>query len=147
MARAAGVPEIRTFFDGYLNAYRQTIPIDDNMIAWPNTDFKPNNKKIYIKPDLVPADEEMASLGEDGFNSLLGFYQVSIFAPQGEGMAPAEAVVRAVLELFPTGARFAMGCFDILVARSYQSPAQQVDGRLMIPVSIYYNAYTQRKGG
>jgi hypothetical protein len=52
-------------------------------VSWPKLPFNSAGKPRFLRPTLLPARTEHASLGLDGINRYSGIYQVDVFYAEG----------------------------------------------------------------
>lgn len=74
-----------------------------NMRAWENRDFNPPEPKdgvIWIRETLIPADERLSALLMLEFD---GYVQYDVFCPRGRGTEAAEALAKAIGDVFKPG--------------------------------------------
>lgn len=66
--------------------------------AWPNTHYKPTENTSWMRPTLMPARSQEATLAGAIYHQ--GIYQVDIFVPLEKGVAALMAIEDNIYTLF-----------------------------------------------
>jgi hypothetical protein len=126
---------IRSALDVALSGYQASN------VAWENSEFEPTVGTSWLRPTFMPAEPEQADLGDSGRNRLTGIYQVSVFAPTGEGAGEAESKAEDLVTYFKRGKTFVSGGVTVRVRRAWRSAAAQEADWYHVPVSVMWFAY------
>ena len=110
-------------------------------VAWENLVFRPRQGQAWLRPTLLPAQRRAAGLGAAAPDLLSGVYQVSLFAPAGQGWGPARALADALLAHFPRGATLASGGLRLNLNRSGCLPAPEHEHWYHLPVVVSWNCH------
>lgn len=108
--------------------------------AYENVAYTPVNGTPYQRPVLLPAQPDNATLG-DAYHRLVGLFQVGLYYPLGNGPNAAQARAEAIRTQFKRGTSMTESSQTVLVIRTPTiSPAQVIDDRYFVAVSIYYQS-------
>lgn len=140
----APIQHIRKCFDSELLSFCRVGNFPERDVAFPNLDFKPDNKKAYLRPHLLLNPPDNISLGDTGFSSFTGIYQISIFERADVGLAAAEELASKLINWFKTGRRLDCCGAETVITSSYQGTAVPEGVRLQIPISVVWTCYSQR---
>lgn len=138
-------PEIRQCFDSQLQSLLPALNLSDGDVMWENARGRADPKRLYLAPFFLLQPSEAASIGQDGFERLSGIYQVSVFAPRGQGPKQYEAVARDIVDHFRGGQTLSC-CEDveIVITTAYTGSAIFESDRVMCPVSVVWHCYIQK---
>ena len=126
-----------TTLQNTLNA-RLAALVDLPDVAWPNVPYEPTNGTEYLRPTLLPANNDPATLSWT--ETMTGVYQVDVFMPSAI-RGPAAALTRAE----EIAEHFRASDIDGLSIRSITVGQALPDGAFYrVPVSIVYRAYVKR---
>lgn len=130
-----GAPEskIRAAFATRLQAF-PSLP----SVAWENVPFTPAAGVMYLRPSLLPGEPIQGEIGPLGQNWHNGIYQISIYAPAGQGVSAAEAVRDALVDWFKRGTLLTYSDATVQVVKSWPGPMLQETDRIHIPVTVRY---------
>lgn len=92
----------------------------------------------------LPADTEVASLGQGGMDETVGIFQVDLNYPMNDGTGNILAAVQKLRDYFVAGRRLVYQGQCVKVERVTRNNLRPVDGWQQINVSIYYSANTVR---
>lgn len=110
-------------------ASTQSLPI-----AYQNVGFtKPNGP--WLEAILIPnltMNKEITGTRK----TMLGFFQVNVWTPQGQGTGQAEAIAQGIVDLFPMVPKF--GSVSIESTPSVERTHPDEDGWAVTPVLITY---------
>ena len=105
--------------------------------AHENEHFEPRDGVPYQRVDILPGEPENPT--QDSFRRLLGFMQVTLFYPLGNGVADAGARAEAVRAQFPKGLSLASGGIVVQIDRTpYVMRGFRDDDRWVVPVRVSY---------
>lgn len=108
--------------------------------AYENQTYTPVTNTPYQQLNLVPAQPENPTLG-DAYSREIGFYQVGLYYPIGNGANVARTRAELTAEQFKRGTSMTEGGQTILVTNTPTiSPAQVIENRYVIFVTIFYRA-------
>lgn len=136
---------IQQTFDCELLTLLPKLGLSRADVAWSNAKFKPKPTKGFLRPFLLPALPQQATLGFPCFIRLGGIYQVSICRPKGEGLAVAREWKDVLLSAFHVGRVLVCWEQTITIDNAYDGTAQEEEDRLIIPVSISYYCYAPQQ--
>ena len=106
--------------------------------AFENVSFTPKTGQPYQRSSLAPLTPENPTLGDD-YHREVGFYQVVLSYPKGEGIGNITAMAELVKDYFKRGATLVEGSDKIIVDRTPQiSPVYINDNRAEITIRIRY---------
>lgn len=106
--------------------------------AFENVTFKPKVGEAYQRSALVPIIPENPTLG-DGYFREVGFYQVVLSYPKGEGVGNITTMAELVQDYFKRGTTLVEGSDKIIIDRTPQiSPVYINDNRAEITIRIRY---------
>ncbi len=71
-------------------------------IAFENVQFTPPDGP-WLRGTILPGQTAQGSMGDDGYNTYQGLYQVSVFTPRNTGRAQALELVTQIIEHFHRG--------------------------------------------
>lgn len=117
---------------GRLNAMSGLPPV-----AYENQPYTPVTGTLFLRENLLPADIDALTVADGDSMQYNGIYQVTVFAPAGEGAATGRAMAESVALHFKRGTAVPGGrVLSVSIAA-----AQQDGGWYQIPVSINYRAH------
>lgn len=117
-------------------------PID--LIKFPNIVYDDTEETTqWVRPTLLYANAESATLGRDGLNFVRGIYQVSIFTPRNVGTELSNLYATGILRGFPKGERLLFTGGVIMIDVGYQSTNLLEDNFLHTPVTIPFTAHME----
>lgn len=106
--------------------------------AFENVSFTPPTGQPYQRSALAPLTPENPTLG-DNYHREVGFYQVVLSYPKGEGVGNITAMAELVKDYFKRGTTLVEGSDKIIVDRTPQiSPVYINDNRAEITIRIRY---------
>ena len=106
--------------------------------AFENTTFTPTVDVPYQRSVLAPITPEKPTL-VDGYFREVGFYQVVLSYPKGEGVGNITTMAELVQDYFKRGTTLVEGSDKIIVDRTPQiSPVYINDNRAEITIRIRY---------
>ncbi len=105
--------------------------------AWENVTFSPDETLPYQRAHLLRAQPENPTF--DTFKRKLGVLQVTLFYPQQDGPANADARADLLAAWFPRGLAMTSGGYVVTVdGTPYVMPGFQDEDRWAVPVRIPY---------
>lgn len=108
--------------------------------AYENQSFIPLTHVAYQEVALVPAEPENPTLG-DAYRREVGFYQVSLRFPIGDGANAVRTRAELTAEHFKRGTSMTQSGQTILVTRTPTiSPAQVIENRFVVFITIFYRS-------
>jgi hypothetical protein len=122
--RAAFVTRLQTF---------PSLP----SVAWENISFTPG-VVTYLKPSLLPGEPFQAELGEAGQNRHSGIYQISIYAPAGNGVSAINTLRDNLVDFFKRGTLMTYSDITVQIQKAYSGPILQDTDWIHIPITIRY---------
>jgi hypothetical protein len=130
-----GAPEtkIRSAFVTRLQAF-PSLP----SVAWENMNFTPVTGTTYIRPFLLPGEPAQAEIGPLGQNWHNGIYQISIFAPAGQGTATAGTLRDSLIDHFKRGTLLTYSDITVQVTKAFSGPTLQEADWIHISITIRY---------
>lgn len=127
---------IYTAIHAGLDAQLATTP---NLPAFNNENsaiYRPTIGTPYCRATLLPAQPLVGELGVGGRTEFQGLYQVDLFYPINAGTTLAEAMVDAVLSVFPRGTVIMQAGINIQVKLAYRLVARSEPPWFIVPVSV-----------
>lgn len=127
---------------GLINKLVTAFPLWTTRIAWENMTFIPTNEP-WMAYFFMPASEQQATLGPDGFDQSDGISQVDLNYPLLKG----EQSSRETIELLRTcflPIRFQYSGTSITILSRSRAVGRTVDGWFKIPFTIRWRAYLNR---
>lgn len=115
-------------------------------VAWPNRTYIPVKGTKWIRPTLLPASSEVATIGETNSTDLnTGIYQVDVFIDAGEGKNDAMVQADLIADHFKRDTELTYNGRTVIIKNVGQSPSQTDNGWFQVPVNIEYQSYTLRR--
>ena len=110
-------------------------------VAWPNKPFTPTAGSGYLRAHFMPAEPFPAAAGEDAENRYIGFVQVDVLWPDGEGLKDLLVYADKVAAHFKRGTVISATSFPVAIRRPpyVMQPAKE-GAWWVVPVRIYYVA-------
>lgn len=96
---------------------------------------KPTNGTPWLEPILIPNDT-MNKEVSGGRKTYLGFFQVNVWAPKGEGMGRARSLAQSIVNLFPLLPK--VGAVSIEATPTASRPMDGDQNWKIVPVLIKY---------
>ena len=127
------ISSIRAAFATKLQAFTGLPPV-----AWENVPYTPTTGTTYIRPVLLPAEPFQAEIGTNGANRHSGVYQISVFAPAGQGVGALNTLVGSLCDHFKRGTALSYSPVTVTVQKAYPSPAMQETDWQQVAISIQY---------
>lgn len=127
--------EIEAAFDTQLATLATPPPI-----AWPNTDYKPVEGTLFIRPTLMPATGALNTIAGSYLNK--GFYQVDVFCPLDKGTASLNTWLDAIFTLFSGTKTLTASSQNIFIQDIIPGKAERQDGWYHGFIEIHYSCYT-----
>lgn len=106
--------------------------------------FDPPARGPWVAIKNFPADKYPVTLGAQGEDNVTGFFQVTIYVPENDGIKRITEYVDSVIDHFKIGRRFHYQGQEVRVRRVEPSPFHKVQERHVSTVSIYWDSRTQR---
>lgn len=111
-------------------------------IAWENYEYTPTMGTAYLKVWLIPADNEVKTLGPNPWQERKGIFQVSVFEPQGIGFGIPKSKAAEVVAAFQSNTSFIYNGLTVIIDRSEILAGRNDEkGWYHIPVNIRYRCY------
>lgn len=127
---------IRKAFEKHLKAMPDGL--GETFTAFENASFTPTTGKPYQLSRLVPLPVENPTYG-DNYNREVGFYQVVLSYPKGEGVGKLATMADKIKDYFKRGTTLVQGSDKVIVDRSAEiSPVYINDTRVEITIRIRY---------
>lgn len=111
-------------------------------VAWPNQGYTPVHGTPYLRPTLLPARIEQASLGSTGYNRERGIYQIDCFYPVATGRKAGMTKAEALAVVFKRGTVISGTGFSIRIVNAYVGAMRQEPNWAVFPVIVEYLADT-----
>ena len=127
---------VRKAFEQYLVVMPQGLGLSKT--AFENTTFTPVLNQPYQLSRLVPLPVENPTFG-DNYNREVGFYQVVLSYPRGNGVGSLATMADKVKDYFKRGTTLVEGSDKIIIDRTPEiSPVYINDNRAEITIRIRY---------
>lgn len=105
-------------------------------VAWENVPFTPVAGVTYIAPFLLTGEPTQAEIGTNGANRHVGVYQISIYAPAGNGLLTVGALRDALIDHFKRGTQLTYSDVTVRIQKAYSGPMLSETDRVHIPITI-----------
>jgi hypothetical protein len=106
-------------------------------VAWENMSFTPGAVP-YLAPFLLPGEPVQAELGTAGQNRHAGIYQISIYAPAGNGVSTINTLRDNLVDFFKRGTLMTYSDITVQIQKAFPGPMLQETGWIHIPITIRY---------
>ena len=127
---------VRKAFEKYLVVMPQGLGLSKT--AFENTTFTPVLNQPYQLSRLVPLPVENPTFG-DNYNREVGFYQVVLSYPKGNGVGNITAMADKVKDYFKRGTTLIEGSDKIIIDRTPEISQVYInDNRAEITIRIRY---------
>ena len=127
---------VRKAFEKYLVIMPQGL--GQTKTAFENTSFVPKIDQPHQLSRLVPLPVENPTYG-DNYNREVGFYQIVLSYPKGEGVGNLTLMADKVKDYFKRGTTLVEGSDKIIIDRTPEiSPVYINDNRAEITIRIRY---------
>jgi hypothetical protein len=128
--------DIASALDSALNALGRVV-------AWENRHFTPpTDGTLYLRQTNLSGDTSQADLGASGQDYSIGIYQIDVIAPFGKGKAALYTLADTVADSFKRGTTATYNGVTVRVRNVMRDPMVIDQQQAMIPVVVYYEAYT-----
>lgn len=107
-----------------------------NMVAWPNQDFDPKPKDLYVRPTLHGPRSQPRTLGPDPAVTRRGFFKVGCFLKSGLRQDPLDSLAKVVVAAYPYGTDLTAGGAIIQIEEITEGDPLTPPGWLYKPVDI-----------
>lgn len=115
----ATVYDVETVLNNRLLEYAQdtetTVGPDD--IHWSNIGYEPVVGTPYIAANFVPASSAPVGVGQESPIREIGFYQLSVAVPSGEGKGTVKQIVSELHQYFKQSSTLTYGGINVRVQR------------------------------
>jgi len=109
-------------------------------IAWPNKSYTPTIGTKYIKANILTAETENPSLGDD-HKRYPGIFQLLLYMPDNKGSGDATRLADNLCEEFKRGKSFTASTVTVRILNSPSVlPSFNDNGWYVLPVSIRYQS-------
>ena len=113
-------------------------------VFYPGLPFSPTDGVAYLAARYMPNRNDVLAVSDAAHERHFGLLQVSVMWPDGEGgIIPAMDLAGQVIAHFPKGTRLQGDGVKVEITRQawLVQPLEEDDGRLMVPVTIPYQAF------
>jgi len=132
--------------------YDLSYALDNNLntmaglppVAWQNKGYKPVNGTLYLRPTLIPADSNVATIGA-GTDINQGIYQIDIFSPLDEGKNEAMLMSDAIAEQFKRDKELVYNGRTVTIRSTSQRIMPNDDSWAHYMVEVVYYSYTGKR--
>ena len=131
--------DISAALDGNLNSMSSLPPV-----AWTNEQYTPTQGTLYLRPTLLPADSNAATIG-DGTDINIGIYQIDIFSPADEGKNEIMLMSDTIAEQFKRDTVLTYNSRNITIRRTSQRYVGNFGGWLHFAVDVEYYSFTGKR--
>lgn len=129
-----------TAIQNAFNLHLGTLPALPS-VAWPNMPFTPAAGVTYLNPVLMTGEPKQSEIGTFGANRHTGVYQISIYAPSGNGMVAINTLRDSIVNHFKRGTKLVNSGITITIWKAYASAPMTETDRLHIPITIMYTTH------
>lgn len=128
------IADVQQAFDQRLNTLAGAPDI-----AWENTRYNPTVGTTFIRPTLLPAESEHATLAGDQKNT--GIYQIDIYVELEKGNSALLTLMDAIYDHFDS-VDLTTGTTQIFLAQIARTPAVREESWLRGSIEIFYHSYS-----
>jgi hypothetical protein len=126
---------LETALNTWASAQSPAVPV-----AWQNRAYTPTLGARYVQANILPAETENPSLGDD-HKRFIGIFQVLIYSPDNKGAGDAETLAESLFTTFARGESFAASTVTVRILDSPSVlPSFNDNGWYVLPVSIRYQS-------
>lgn len=114
--------------------------------AYEARDFKVPSAAAWARVQNFPADKYVHSLGDNGEDLIVGFFQIDYFVPENTGTGALHSYADGALTYFKNGRRFTYSGQEVKIIRTSLSPIRRDDASasFRITLTIYWDAPSSR---
>lgn len=105
-------------------------------IAWSNVEYIPTQGATFVRPTLMPAGSQMATLNGTSRNP--GIYQIDIFTPSGKGQGASLVIADAIKIKFESNRRIAANSDTIFILQVSLGKGERENAWDHIFVEVHY---------
>jgi hypothetical protein len=95
----------------------------------------------FIRSTLLPGQNEIASLGPNGYDRVRGLYQVDIFKQIGAGSGAALTQADLILAAFVKGNYLTSNSIKVLIENKWLIPARNLQNFYQTSIIIQWSSY------
>lgn len=122
-----------------ITAYKNGGFFSDANTRWENSTFTPPNATPWAAVSYIPAQPDVATLGDDGEDEVRGIFQIDLNYPVNSGTQASEQKADSIAQLFKAGERFTYSGQQVVIRSCGRSASYVADSwwRTNISVSFY----------
>lgn len=109
-------------------------------VQWPNVDFTPTQGTVFIRPTILPASGDLATLS--GQYNHKGIYQVNIFCPINKGISTVTSYLDSLQALFTTSKTLTAGSTKVFIQSVSMGQLERQEGWYVGFITIQYICYS-----
>ena len=121
--RAALLPQLKTV-------------VAEELIAQENKQFDPFDGKPWVRETLIPGAPARVEIMQGGKSRQFGVYQIDVFTPVSIGTGVADAMAKAITEVFVPGTGYIAGDVTVRIQRAYATRGREDGNWYQKPVVI-----------
>lgn len=115
----------------------QAILSEDFPIMWPGRVLDPEPMSVYLAVQDFFTPTQQVTFGDDGYNRLVGFLQVSVISRDAEGTMDAKRVAGEIISLYKRGTQLVENGRTVRIVRPpYISSPMTENLRVSVPVTV-----------
>ncbi len=113
---------------------------------YPAKSFNPPKDDKWARVRNFPADNSVATLGDDGEDNYAGFFQIDLFQPQDGGTKTLNDKADEYRRYFSAGRRFTYQGQEVVIRRAVPSGIGSAEGFAddVITITVYWYSRFQR---
>lgn len=105
----------------------------------------PADGTIYYELFNLPADRSPVTLGSEGQDVYVGVFQINVVGPSGEGVRSIIEAAQELTAFFTAGTWVNHAGQAVFIRRSQMSQPRKDDVRLVVSVSVFWQAHITRQ--
>lgn len=127
-----------------VSAYK-ALPITLPPTAYEVREFTPPPNKAWAAVVNMPADKVATTLGDHGYDEMVGVFQIDFNVPENTGTAELHNNANAVLDFFVPGRRISYLGQEVSIRKAVPSTIRRnSNAGFVISVSVYWRALVIR---
>jgi len=109
--------------------------------AWDNVRFEPTVGTTWVKMTLIPLNDRPATRGDTPQYRTDGFFQISIFTPEGQGAGEAEALAETISDSYTVSDVLTKNSTSVRFEFAEIGQGMTESPWYMVPVTIRWYSY------
>jgi hypothetical protein len=109
-------------------------------VQWPNMDYSPAQGTVYLRPTVMPATGDLATLQGQYLHK--GLYQIDVFCPINKGIATLTGWLDAIQALFTATKQLTAGTDTVFIQHVSMGKSDRQEGWFVGFITIQYICYS-----